>query len=290
MNRFQVKCHFSLMRTVFACFLSLGMPMICVAQDSATQPDAAKTDASAGAGSSKAALLFAEQFNVSGRNTDLKNGGKLGSIGSGVSERPKDLAYVNDVFDTDKEQTPVALLKKAYPVDGLEEITVVMWYKPAEDQGNIVTLFDMGSLQLIGDRKKGWVLRVEPKGKPSDGQYWFNLGVGGTYSSWFTANEWTFIAVTWKKSTSEVCAYQGVKIGGVRNAGHVTRPVPEGGLVERKDRDKHPDAIGNTAGEKYDRPFRGAIDNVRVYSKVLTEDALEQIRKADIRGEEPPRF
>ena len=63
-----------------------------------------------------------------------------------------------------------------------------------------------------------------------------------------------------------------------------------GGLADRPDRDKHPDAIGNTGNPKYNRPFNESIDDMRIFSKALDESALEKIRQADLKNEQPPGF
>jgi hypothetical protein len=66
--------------------------------------------------------------------------------------------------------------------------------------------------------------------------------------------------------------------------------APVGGLADRSDRDKHPDAIGNTGNPKYNRPVNGSIDDLRIVSKALDDSALEKIRQADLKNEQPPGF
>jgi hypothetical protein len=234
------------------------------------------------------APLFSESFNETRSGIELKNGAKLGDPGSGVSGQDTDKAYTAEVTQFEGTSAgPVALLRNPIAVQGLDEVTVTLWYKPGERQVGDVTLLDAASLVFIGDKPEQWTLRVGAKVEQGK-LYWAYSGKDAPHGGWLRPNEWTFIAATWKRTANEAVFYQGTKALGVK-AGrrHAFGMTPEAGLQERANRDKRPETIGNTANTKYDRAFNGSIDNVRVYSTALSEAELEKIRQADLKNEDP---
>ena len=236
-------------------------------------------------------LLFFESFNDSTGQIELRNGARFGDAGSGVSGQEADKCYLGEVANVEApEASAVALIKSVFPVRGLEEMTITVWYKPAEHQALDASLFDAGSMYLISGKNGAWVLRVGAANIPKNTFYWFDSNPTGPYSHWLQPNEWIFASFVWKKSANEACFYQGTKSAPVKKARCVTRNVTVGGLTERGDRDKRPDVLGNTVNPRYFRPFNGGMDNVRIYSKALDEAALDQIREADLKNEPPPEF
>jgi hypothetical protein len=235
--------------------------------------------------------LIAEQFNDSSGRVEFKSGAKLGAAGSGVSGQPTDRSYVAELARTEiVDVAPVGLLKAPYAVQKLEELTITIWYKPGDQQVADASLLDAAGMYLISQKGDSWTARVGAADVPKGKQYWFNSGNKGTPVGWFQPNEWIFLALVWKKSANEVCFYQGTKSGAVKKAQCSVRDLAVGGLVDRPDRDKHPDAIGNTGNPKYNRPVNGSIDDVRIFSKALDDSALEKIRQADLKNEQPPGF
>jgi hypothetical protein len=224
--------------------------------------------------------IWSENFNAESTQLDLQNGASLGADASGVSGKAGDRAYVAAPDLKVAQGGPVALLRKPIPVQGLDEITVTLWYKPGAEQLPNASLFDAASLLLIGDKPEEWTLRVGAKVEAGK-QYWFYSGK--TNPTWRQPNEWTFLALTWTRNPSAAAFYQGHKTEEVKEVRRKSQAIaPTAGLQERASRDRMPDTIGNTANSKYDRAFSGSIDNMRFWGKALDAATLEQIRRADL--------
>jgi hypothetical protein len=231
------------------------------------------------------ALLFAETFNEADDRVELKNGAKLDGEGSGVSGLPADKCYVADSVVTN--DGPVGVIHPPVAVQGLEELTITVWYKPQASQAYAASLFNLAQTYLIKEKNNTWTARVAATQIPKEQRYWFGSGGKGAYRDWLAPGEWIFLALVWKKSGNEVCYFQGTKSGEVKKGNCPTRDFPVGGL---RAPGRNPDVVGNSNSAKCDRPFHGSIDNVRVYSKALDEATLEQIRDADAKNEMPPAF
>jgi hypothetical protein len=230
-------------------------------------------------------LLFGETFNEPTGKVELKNGAKLGDEASGVSGLSADKCYVADSVVTN--DGPVGVIHPPVAVQGLEGLTITVWYKPQEPQAYAASLFNLAQTYLIKEKNNTWTARVAATEVPKDQRYWFGSGGKGAYRDWLAPGEWIFLALVWKKSGNEVCYLQGTKSGAVKKGNCPARDFPVG---ELRAPGRNPDVIGNSNSTKCDRPFHGSIDNVRVYSKALDEAALEQIRDADAKNEMPPVF
>jgi hypothetical protein len=246
----------------------------------------AATTAMAGVKVRESALLFFEAFNESSGAVELKNGAKLGAESSGVSGLPADNCYEAETTSTN--DGPVALVRQPYTIKGLEAITLCLWYKPSQQQVPGASLFELASIYLISQKSSSWVARVGAANVPKDQHYWFSPGMQETYRGWQQPGEWIFLALAWRKSANEVCFFQGTKSDAVKQVSRAVLNLPVGGLVQRTD--KRPDVIGNTADPTHSRPFNGSLDNVRIYSRALDAVALEQIRQADQKNEQPLGF
>ena len=230
-------------------------------------------------------LLFSETFNEADGKVELKNGAKLGDEGSGVSGLSADKCYVADSVAT--SEGPVGVIRAPFSVQGLEELTIAVWYRPAEQQANGASLFNLAQVYLLREKNKTWTARVGASEVPKEKRYWFNSGSKGAHQNWLAPGEWVFLALVWKKAGNKVCYFQGTKSSEVKPGDCPTLDFPVGGL---RAPGRSPDVIGNSNGTKCDRPFNGSIDNLRVYSKALDAAALEQIHNADVKNETPPAF
>lgn len=237
--------------------------------------------------------LFNEPFNAPSGRVSLKNGAKLAGAGSGVSGRSSDRAYTAKVSNASQPKDgPEAIVTRPIAVQGLNQITVTFWYKPSGPQVKDVTLLDTASLVVMGDIPGEWTIRVGAKVKDKKQMYWFHSGKKVPYGAWIQPNQWVFVTVVWDRAGNQVSSFQGTKSRPVKLARRDKRPdrdKPLGGLVQRAKIAQKPATIGNTSGGKY-RPFNGSIDNVHIYSKALNLGALEKIRQADLKNQNPPNF
>jgi len=225
-------------------------------------------------------LIYSQSFNKLTKFIEIKNGAQLGTNGSGVSGKPSDKAYIAKVNNTsESEQGPVGIIKQDINVEALEEITLTLWYQAENIQIDAATILDAASLVLIRDNN-GWTLRISAD--TDQKMYWFKTGKNAPYHDWLEPKQWIFIACAWSMKKNEVIFYQGTKDNPVKIAKVSTRNDEVKGLIQRKNKEKFPDAIGNTFNAKYNRPFNGFIDNVKIFSKALDQNLIEQIRQDDI--------
>jgi hypothetical protein len=229
-------------------------------------------------------LIYEAQFNDANRIL-LQDGAGLGNNGSGVSGQPNDKAYSSKgLIPQPGETGPIAVLTGDPRIDAndLTEFTVTAWYKPNENLRNDVVLYNgFGSLIIWEAKTKQWVLRVGAKFTDDlPHMYWFPSGGHPPGESWANANQWTYIAMVWKKSENKVTFYQGSP----------TLATTEAKVSERKD---PVDVVGEgekpkrTVGGdivKRDRAFDGLIDDVRFFAKALDSNTLEKIRQADLKN------
>lgn len=229
-------------------------------------------------------VITSINFNDSSQ-IELKNGALISD--RGVSGKPEDKAFVSEVKNLeDPANSPVAQLVNSPQVNGLGELTVSLWFKASDKQVKDSSLFNAGALYLISDGKGSWTLRVEADAEKGV-MNWFMTGGKGPYLEWTKPNEWVFAAFAWKKSTNEVCFYQGTTKNPVKLQRCQKRTEQVGGLKQRAAGDKRLDAIGNTLDTKYHRPFNGSIDNFRYFRESLSIENVENIRQADLKNENP---
>lgn len=246
--------------------LPSGMMIACLSLVSSAFGQAAPSTPTGG-------LISETRFNDS-TGVTLKNGAALGPDGSGVSGKPGDKAYVADLTNA-----PTAIvIPSGSDVSAADELTVTVWYKPkSSDMKDAQTLFNAFGSQLLWDgRASEWMWRVgsQVTGNPA-GKTWYSSGKNPPP---IVADQWTFIAMTWKRSDNTATYYMGT----------LTTPPASSHKVTRKDAidpaKESKRAIGNDPA-KTDRAFNGSIDNVRFYTKALDEAALTKIYSADLKNE-----
>jgi hypothetical protein len=228
-------------------------------------------------------ILNAE-FNDEASEITLKNGAELAGPGSGVSGIAEDRAYLGKVTDAQNPAGgPVAVLKSGLATPGLEEYTITGWYKPVGPQPTAVTLISATGITIIGGETGQWTARVGAATAPNK-MYWFNSGKdlpGG----WVTEGQWRFFAFTWTKAGDLGTFYAGTVDSPAQFVRqHKLGVTAEGPIQGRNNIAQFPEALGNTSQTKYDRPFNGYLDNIRIYDRALTPELIEKIRSGDARN------
>ncbi len=122
----------------------------------------------------------------------------------------------------------------------------------------------------------------EPTGNK---MYWFYSKKAAPGGAWLPQNEWRFFAFTWSKVTNQAVFYGATPQSEVVDTSRMTQNITaEGPLQGRLASDKRLQALGNSAGDKADRPFNGSLDNFRIYPRALPVEALEKIRAGDLQN------
>lgn len=208
--------------------------------------------------------------------------------GEGVSGKPGDKALdltsaVSMGQQDDTSAGPVAISPGTIALGGLTSFTIQGWFKGQDQaiQGLArLVAYRPGSggegagFGVFSSLAPGW---LNFQGMGSDGS-------GGKFRSeavFGLANEWMFFAVTY--ATSSMTFYSGT----------TTEPVTIRGTVHGVPLEVVPPSGEFSVGNmKYGmRPFKGWMDNVRVFgsrsdeSGALSLEQLDELREADVRGE-----
>jgi hypothetical protein len=215
--------------------------------------------------------------------TDLHSAG-----GEGVSGKPGDKALdlTSALTMGGQDSTragPVAISPRTTCLDGLTSFTFQGWFK-GDDQAI------QGLARLISYRPStggeesgfGVYSSLSPGGLNFQGMGASESGGRFRSQSVFTqANEWYFFAITYAAST--MTFYEGTTADPVTVRGTVPgitlEPIPPLGEI----------SVGNMKFGM--RPFKGWIDNIRVFgsqtddSGALSLKQLDELREADVRGE-----
>lgn len=223
--------------------------------------------------------VYAERFNSDAPAIDFRNGSQQGAGGSGVSGKPADRAYVAtfDPANGGSVPPPGAIAENLVLPTEMAQFTVTVWYKADRDVQEPDTLFHLASFYLLCSRGGGWTMRLPQ---------WIITGPRGPLIQWTAQGEWVFYAITWDLQTQKATVYQGTALDGARAqqefpTPNMKDPLGVGG----------PAIIGNDWTDKSrgpsNRPFSGSIDNIRIYDKALSDEAIEAIRTADLENAEP---
>jgi len=227
-----------------------------------------------------AETLYEQRFNDDSEIQFLK-GAETGPAGSGVSGKADDKAYTADTASAPNAVAVIPPLRNSSEAD---ELTVTAWYKPRAEIGGATNLFNAFGTSLMWDSKsQGWVWRIETaieEATPNSSPYWFGSGKS-PQSDWGLTDDWTFIALVWKRDGSWVGFYQGDK----NSPASLSREITRAGEVQPLKIDGNASfTIGNDKN-KPERVFNGEIDNLRFFTKALDEASLEKIRQADLKNE-----
>jgi len=235
-------------------------------------------------GRAAATPIFEERFNETG-TVELVNGAELGP---GLSNKPEDKAYSARAEAPDPAQPqPGAVVHDPAGLSGdLSQFTMTLWYKCNREIQDPDSLIHLGGFYLLWDKARGLTMRLGlPSGSGSFSN-WFSAGIKGPVTPANAVDEWIFYAITWDYDAKACIIYQGtatapVAVAGERHGFEVGGPV-RGGLTK---------LIGNNMDGRTKsaggRPFSGQIDNIRIYDKVLDQNAIEAIRSADTENTAP---
>lgn len=140
--------------------------------------------------------------------------------------------------------------------------TVMAWVKPAERAANYEVLCFKGDRS--GDPPwPGWRLRL------GWSRAWFDVGVPDGTEVRFSSPEWSVPVGYW----SHVAAtWDGKKLRIMVNAAEAASVDFVGPIAPRTDR--RPLTIANYQGRKNAYPYQGLLDEVKVFTRALTEDEV----------------
>ena len=200
----------------------------------------------------------------------------IGANGSGVSAQPADKA-----LSIDTATAPGGMaIPSGTAVAAAEELTVTGWYKPRTgEMKDAQTLFNCFGSSLLWDGKiNEWMWRVSSKGTSNPkATTWYGSGKNPPL---FSAGQWTFIAMTWKRAENRADFYMGSSSTAAAFTHKVERNDPVDSAKEGAKR-----AIGSDPGKPEERAFNGEIDNMRFFTKALDAATIENIRAADAKNE-----
>ncbi|MGQ9731196.1 MAG: LamG-like jellyroll fold domain-containing protein [Candidatus Zipacnadales bacterium] len=146
----------------------------------------------------------------------------------------------------------------------LRQTTVVLWFRPVDDEGPARLLYLPGEWDVIFSNSRV-TLKVESGNK----DYHF---VMDRNASAVKLDEWTFLSIAADFGKGTGTMYMGTRVHPpVRITTWEGLPPPRGGRGELQ--------IGNLGGI---RPFRGQIDNVRVFGATLNDQEIAAVYTADV--------
>lgn len=207
--------------------------------------------------------------------------GSFGGPGTGVTGQSWDHAFVNANGGMGASNTPYNGSARANSADlpELSSFTITGWFKtpPSIQLSSSAALFRTsdGSIVLKADLQTAGTMTLTVNGKTSERSA---LDDGGVASLYRQTDTWVFFAVTWDGSSVQF--YDGSTTIAVTTLSSA-RPLsatavnPSAGFL-----------LGNN-GEPISanaRPFAGSLDNIRLYSDVLTLSQIEAIRTGDLLG------
>lgn len=240
------------------------------------------------------------RFNEEGRNL-VKNGGSESlqgemkskdgnpralycADGEGVSGKPGDYAFNNSEAEGmgDRPGGVVMIPYDVNLIDGATSFTITGWYKTTEGTPieNNAVLLNLGS----DDKTCGIILRAHNRGTAAlQGRVNGELLVVSPLNAFPETNRWVFFAFTCDLTrTGEIGSY--LYHGSEENeVAIVAKGKSELSKVVGKDKPISIGAISNGS-----KPFKGLLDNIRIYissqdgSAALPLKKLEEIRRYDL--------
>lgn len=208
--------------------------------------------------------------------------------GEGVSGKPHDKALnlTTALRMGGQEETqagPVAVSASTSVLGGMTSFTIQGWFKSQEEAiGGLARL--VSYRPSSGGEEAGFGIYSSLSPGALNFQGMGALESGGKFRSQVAfdrANDWMFFAVTYASSTTTFFS------------GSTTEPVAVRGMVRDVPLTPVPPAGEISVGNmKFGmRPFKGWIDNLRVFgsqtddSGALSMEQLDALREADVRGE-----
>ena len=213
-------------------------------------------------------------------NRSLQNAGTLGGVGElkeyapgegpafcrGVSKWGVSFAASSRGGGSLMTQAGGGVEVPAPGLDGVTQLTLALWFQPLGENSVARLLFF----------SPGWDLFVSGR------QVTFKTKHAGVDTGFSVQGDakavvegaWNFLAVTYDVAAGTATCYHGGPDQPARVVAEWTGvPLPDmGGMVL---------TVGNLGGI---RPFRGLVDEVRVYDQLLTADAVEALRSSTVQA------
>ncbi|MDR1282508.1 MAG: LamG domain-containing protein [Opitutaceae bacterium] len=223
-----------------------------------------------------------------------------GADASGVSGKPGDYAFatgadrMSNIGGTNGQGGTVILTDAWASLNGLRSWTLQGWYKTEAalpTGGNSVPLFTLDTRLTIGFSAGAFsITSAVAANQGADGGTTGN-SLTSTAPVLYTESAWVFVAVTWDGATGLLSLYAGTEND--KTVAPVTSAsIASGYLGLRQPDATHPERdiviVGDGTG--YNRPFKGLMDNVRIYGDrtgsggALALTALQSLMTADLAG------
>jgi len=189
--------------------------------------------------------------------------GEGGKLGAGLRGPGLDLTASSRGGGGDQTAAGASLKFDGTGIESLEQMTLAVWFRPLGTNAPARLLYYSPSWDLYLGR---WSIGFKTRSGGKD----FHHSTPRD-KRLVAEGEWNFVAVTFDDRAGEGRCYHGLKGGELRLVG-TWRNVP------RLDRGAADLEIGNLSAI---RPFRGCLDNVRVFDRVLTADQLDRLFVTD---------
>ena len=160
-------------------------------------------------------------------------------------------------------------------LDDLPALTLSAWINPATatygPQGTVATK-GHGSIQLLYE---GWIAAFNGN-NPTSLEFRVKYSTTDIHvrvpTTAFTMNEWQHVTITWDGSANAA----GVKVH--KNGSELTYTLQQNGAGTRGSDSPRDFRIGDNFYA--DTPFKGAIDDVRIYNRVLSQSEIQSVYNA----------
>ncbi len=185
--------------------------------------------------------------------------GEGGMLGLGLRGRGLDLTASSRGGGVEMSKAGTSVTLDGKGIEKLHQITLVAWFKPVGIHSAARLLYYAPSWDLsLSNGTIGFKTRHNRKDYSNVISIADPLAVNG---------HWNFVAVTHDDHTGEARCYHGFKGGKVKH-------VCTWKNIPKLDRGTAKLEVGNLSGI---RPFKGWIDSVRVFDRVLSAEEIEQV-------------
>lgn len=209
--------------------------------------------------------------NIKGSQADLRSAPGTG-VSGGAGDRALDLTSAVQMGG--KGPTVVTNSKNAYDVSSLHALTIAGWYRIPDGTEPSGAIFRCSG---TNENPSGWSLWIGKNGKLQ-----FSIGDGkslrlATSTDAHTSGdgEWNFFAVAW--DGNEAKFYQGNKTDAAQEFWQVPFKVK-----------MNPGPPNYSLGQNNSLygAFKGLLDHIDIFDKALSDDEIENLRKAALN---PPK-